>query len=60
MPSFQGVMAAKKTADLIPFCHSIPLDGCEITMELKGGDIIVDCVATTDQKTGVEMEVCVG
>lgn len=59
-----GVMAAKKTSELIPFCHPIPIDSCDI--DIKFSDIstsgqyplcidIVSKVKTTN-KTGVEME----
>jgi len=52
-----GTMAAKKTWDLIPFCHPIPLEKCKILIELLDGDkikILATCVTTG--KTGIEME----
>lgn len=56
-----GVMAAKKTSELIPLCHPIGLDHCAIDIELKdGGEIQIDCQATVTHKTGVEMEALTG
>lgn len=52
-----GVMAAKKTHELIPLCHSIPLEDCEITIRPnKGNRILIDCEVRATHKTGVEME----
>ncbi len=52
-----GIMAAKKTADLIPMCHPIPLTGVNISFEEKGVDtIIAHATAKTTNVTGVEME----
>lgn len=51
-----GIMAAKKTAELIPLCHPIPLTGVEVALEPSGRGIrVVASVRTTD-RTGVEME----
>jgi cyclic pyranopterin phosphate synthase len=58
-----GIMAAKKTHDLIPFCHPVPLDNCEITVNIdenRKNSLRIDCIATTHSKTGVEMEAFVG
>lgn len=56
-----GVMAAKKTADLIPMCHPIGLDDCKIDIALReDGEIWVDCRAAVSHKTGVEMEALTG
>ncbi len=56
-----GTMAAKKTHDLIPFCHPIGLDGCTIRIELtEAGDAQIDCEAKVAHKTGVEMEALTG
>ena len=52
-----GIMAAKKTADLIPMCHPIPLTGVDISFEERGEDTItVLATAKTTNVTGVEME----
>jgi cyclic pyranopterin phosphate synthase len=56
-----GVMAAKRTHDLIPFCHPIPLEDCRISIEWGGaGEIVVECVVSATHKTGVEMEALTG
>jgi cyclic pyranopterin monophosphate synthase len=51
-----GIMAAKKTSDLIPLCHPLPLTG--VTLELEPDDSGMTATATvrTTHKTGVEME----
>ena len=51
-----GVLAAKKTAELIPYCHPIPLDGVSIDFEMKEKGILVRATVTAVWKTGVEME----
>lgn len=55
-------MAAKRTSELIPFCHQIPLDVCEIKInfEPNEGIIEVNCVVKTCHRTGVEMEAMIG
>jgi molybdenum cofactor biosynthesis protein MoaC len=56
-------MAAKKTADFIPFCHHIPIDSCDIRVDLhiELSKIEINCVVkTASYKTGVEMEALVG
>ena len=55
-----GTMAAKRTDDLIPLCHSLGLDNCQITITTEGNDAIVNCLVSTEGKTGVEMEALVG
>ena len=55
-----GVMAAKKTHDLIPFCHPLGLSACDIDIELKGSRAIVTCECRVRHKTGVEMEALTG
>lgn len=53
-----GIMGAKRTADLIPLCHPLPLSGVAVTLTLDGVANAVNIVATctTTGKTGVEME----
>ena len=51
-----GIAAAKKTADLIPLCHPIPLTGAEIELERSGHGIRVLATVRTTGRTGVEME----
>lgn len=55
-----GVMGAKKTADLIPFCHQLPLNSCKIETRTEGLEIIITCTAKVTGKTGVEMEALTG
>ena len=56
-----GIMAAKKTSELIPLCHPIGLDRCDLTVELDAaGNAVVTCVAAVEHKTGVEMEALTG
>ncbi|GAB3756060.1 cyclic pyranopterin monophosphate synthase MoaC [Spirosoma pomorum] len=55
-----GTMAAKRTDDLIPLCHSLGLDNCSITITTDGDEAVVDCTVSTEGKTGVEMEALVG
>jgi len=51
-----GVLAAKKTADLIPLCHSLPLSHVDIDFMMEPDGIRVIASAATTAQTGVEME----
>ncbi len=52
-----GIMAAKKTGELIPLCHPLSLDNCSVTIKLnEENELVIDCTATITAKTGVEME----
>jgi cyclic pyranopterin monophosphate synthase len=56
-----GVMAAKRTHELIPFCHPLGLENC--TIEIDGplrGELVIRCTASVRHKTGVEMEALTG
>lgn len=56
-----GVMAAKRTHELIPFCHPVGLDDCRITIELDSRRrAVVDCECKVTHRTGVEMEALTG
>ena len=56
-----GTMAAKKTSDLIPFCHPIPLDKAGFTIEPSSDtNITITCTCVTTGRTGVEMEALAG
>jgi cyclic pyranopterin phosphate synthase len=56
-----GIMAAKKTGDLIPLCHPLGLDNCNISVQInEQQEVVVDCTASITAKTGVEMEALVG
>ena len=51
-----GIMAAKKTAELIPLCHPIPLTRVSVEIEGDGDGVLVTAIAETIGQTGVEME----
>jgi cyclic pyranopterin phosphate synthase len=51
-----GIMAAKRTDELIPLCHSLPLTHTDVQLELRVDGIAILATASTDAKTGVEME----
>lgn len=55
-----GTMAAKRTDSLIPLCHSLGLESCQLTIELVGNEAVIECSVITEGKTGVEMEALVG
>ena len=56
-----GTMAAKKTSDLIPFCHPLGLDNCKLKISVnEQQEIVIECTATVTAKTGVEMEALTG
>ena len=60
-----GIMATKRTSELIPLCHPLPLTKCEVNFELKETEntlyyIVVTCLAKTEGKKGVEMEALTG
>jgi cyclic pyranopterin phosphate synthase len=51
-----GIMAAKRTADLIPLCHPLPLTHVEVTLEVGEESVEIVASAETTAQTGVEME----
>ena len=55
-----GIMATKRTSELIPLCHPLPLTRCTIDFELEENAVKAVCTAETDGKTGVEMEALTG
>ena len=57
-----GIMAAKRTAELVPLCHPVPLTDVEVRIEVDRSlpGLRVDAVASTVGRTGVEMEAIVG
>jgi len=65
-----GIMAAKRTGELIPLCHPLPLDDCKIEIETRkpgagantnaDEEIVIHCHASTHARTGVEMEALTG
>ena len=51
-----GIMAAKRTSDLIPLCHPLPLTKVEIDLAVDATGVTATATASTEGKTGVEME----
>ena len=51
-----GIMAAKRTADLIPLCHPLPLTHIDVRAELRDTGVYLEAEAATQAQTGVEME----
>ncbi|MEQ8706908.1 MAG: cyclic pyranopterin monophosphate synthase MoaC [Phaeodactylibacter sp.] len=56
-----GIMGSKKTGELIPLCHPLGLDNCEVHIHVnKQREVVIDCTARITAKTGVEMEALTG
>lgn len=56
-----GTMAVKRTHELIPFCHPLPIDGCRIGIAWDGDSALkIECMVRTTHRTGVEMEALTG
>jgi cyclic pyranopterin monophosphate synthase len=55
-----GVMGAKRTHELIPFCHPLGIENCKIAIDLQGDTAMISCTVTVHHKTGVEMEALTG
>lgn len=51
-----GIMAAKRTSELIPLCHPLPLNHADVRLDLRDDGVAIIATARTDAKTGVEME----
>jgi cyclic pyranopterin phosphate synthase len=51
-----GIMAAKRTSDLIPLCHPLPLSVVEVRLQVVTAGVEIEAVAETTAQTGVEME----
>jgi cyclic pyranopterin phosphate synthase len=51
-----GIMAAKRTAELIPLCHPLPLTHVEVTLDVSTSEVEILASAETTAQTGVEME----
>ena len=51
-----GIMAAKRTADLIPLCHPLPLSHIDVRIDVERSGVAVTATAETTAQTGVEME----
>jgi cyclic pyranopterin monophosphate synthase len=54
-----GVMAAKRTAELIPLCHPLPLSHVDVSLEVGDAGVEITASAETTAQTGVEMEALV-
>ncbi len=55
-----GVMGAKRTHELIPFCHPLGLESCAIAIELEEDTAVILCTVSVHHKTGIEMEALTG
>jgi cyclic pyranopterin phosphate synthase len=56
-----GTMAVKKTHELIPFCHPLPIDGCRFAIDWRDArTLAIECTVKTTHRTGVEMEALTG
>ena len=56
-----GTMALKRTHELIPFCHPLPIDGCRFAIDWHGErELRIECAVKTTHRTGVEMEALTG
>jgi cyclic pyranopterin phosphate synthase len=53
-------MGAKRTHELIPFCHPLALENCKIGIELEADTAVIRCTVSVHHKTGVEMEALTG
>jgi cyclic pyranopterin phosphate synthase len=51
-----GIMAAKRTPELIPMCHPLPLSHAGVTATIEAGGVAIEATAATTAETGVEME----
>jgi len=55
-----GVMGAKATPQLIPLCHPLAIDKCDIAIHMEGVHASIDCTVSCSGRTGVEMEALTG
>ena len=56
-----GTMAVKRTSELIPFCHPLPIEKCHFSISLsEAHEVCIDCTVQVSGKTGVEMEALTG
>lgn len=51
-----GIMATKRTPDLIPLCHPLAISGVEVELEVEDGAVVISATVRTADRTGVEME----
>jgi cyclic pyranopterin phosphate synthase len=55
-----GIMGAKRTSDLIPLCHPLPLSKVNVDINMEGNVVMIECECRVTHKTGVEMEALAG
>ncbi len=56
-----GIMASKKTGELIPLCHPLGLDNCKVNIHVsEQREVVIDCTTSITAKTGIELEALVG
>jgi len=56
-----GTLAAKRTHELIPFCHPLAIERCDLRIDFENDrDLVIDCTVAIAHKTGVEMEALTG
>jgi len=55
-----GTQAAKRTYELIPFCHPLSIESCKLHIEMQGDEAVIQCTVSLHHKTGVEMEAMMG
>jgi cyclic pyranopterin phosphate synthase len=55
-----GTFAVKKTSDLIPLCHPLPIDSCSFNYQRTDTELVITCTVSCSAKTGVEMEALTG
>lgn len=55
-----GTQAAKRTHELIPFCHPLGIESCKLRIDMQGDEAVIHCTVTVTHKTGVEMEALTG
>lgn len=51
-----GIQAAKRTAELVPLCHTLPLDHVDVRLTIESGRVRIEAEATAEARTGIEME----
>lgn len=55
-----GVMGAKRTHEMIPFCHPLGIENCHVSIDMDGDSALIRCEVSVHHKTGVEMEALTG
>ena len=55
-----GIMAVKRTSELIPLCHPLPIENCKVAIDVDGVEVLISCTVSLHGKTGVEMEALTG